>query len=336
MTMFKPWSSKQPAEHFLALHDPEADPEAIAAALLWLEQTETGQDEFSRLQRFWNACDSVVTFLPNASFAALGLNRGWSRSFVLQLAAALILAVGLASLAFVSRLSFRSHSWSESYASAVGETRILNLPDHSQIVLGGASSVTVRYDTGARRVTLNDGEALFKVAHNKRQPFIVDSGVGSIRAVGTSFDVHRSYAGTVVTVVEGAVAVQAGDASGQSAGLLRAGMQLDYSVRGKLGAARWVDATRVVSWQSGTFRYVGEPLKVVLADLNRYSERPILIDTPQIGLLEITGTVRTDGISDWLSGLASAAGLEIIETDPGVIRLRPNAHAVAWRNQIIS
>lgn len=328
--MFTPWLNKQAAEHFLALHDSEAHPDAILAALLWLEQNAANQREFDRLQQFWNACGSVETFLPNADLSQAGSSSIWERTACRLIAAALVIAMGIGCVAFLYDQGIsRPGSRGVSYASAVGETRVLNLADRSQIVLGGASAITVRYDTGVRQIVLSDGEALFNVAHDPHRPFLVDSGAGSIRAVGTSFNVHRGYAGTTVTVVHGTVEVKSRTPKEPTSGMLRSGMQLSYSADGEMTKIRRVNAAQVISWQSGTLRYAGQPLAIVLADLNRYSSRPILIDDPQVGLVEITGAVRIDGIVDWLSGLASATGLEIVDSDPGVFRLRVRAGTAA-------
>jgi transmembrane sensor len=320
--MFTPWRNRQAAEHFLALQDSEAHPDAIAAALSWLEQSEANRREFERVQRFWDACEDVSTFVPSANLSADGSSGVWKISAALLVAA----SVSAALIGVVHHYGlFQPAPRAMSYASAVGETRVLHLPDRSEIVLGGASAITVRFDNDARNIVLNDGEALFNVAHDRHRPFLVNSGAGSIRAVGTSFNVHRGYAGTTVTVVHGAVEVKSRTPKVAASNVLRPGMQLSYGIDGKMAEPRRVDAAKVVSWQTGVLRYTGEPLTVVVADLNRYSLRPILIDSPQVGLVEITGTVRTDGIADWLSGLASAAGLEIIDNDPGVIRLRMRA-----------
>jgi transmembrane sensor len=323
MTMFTRWANRQAAEHFLALHDADATPDSISAALHWLEQDEENSLAFDRLQRFWNRCDNVEMVLPSADLPQAGTSAFWRQPAFRMIAACLLIVIGIASLVFYySDDLFRREPRSVSYASAIGETRVLNMPDRSQIILGGASAVTVLYDANVRHIVLSDGEALFNVAGDPQRPFLVDSGAGSIRAVGTSFNVHRSYTGTTVTVVHGTVEIKSRNEDSQGPDLLQRGMQISYTARGELGDIRRVNVDQVTSWQSGTLRYTRQPLAAVLADLNRYTPRPILFDDPQVGLLEITGAVRTGSITDWLSGLASATGLEIIDSDPGVIRLR--------------
>ncbi|NWO96408.1 hypothetical protein GY976_25075, partial [Escherichia coli] len=58
-----------------------------------------------------------------------------------------------------------------------------------------------------RRLRLVAGEALFKVAHDKSRPFVVETRHGEVVAVGTMFDVSVGKGEAKVTVVEGVVRV---------------------------------------------------------------------------------------------------------------------------------
>lgn len=93
------------------------------------------------------------------------------------------------------------------YATDTGEQRSLALADGSTVELNSRSRIKVQYTEHERRIDLLEGQALFHVAKNKARPFIVQTGDTRLRAVGTAFDVYKTSSGTVVTVVEGRVAV---------------------------------------------------------------------------------------------------------------------------------
>lgn len=93
------------------------------------------------------------------------------------------------------------------YATNIGEQRSIVLADGSTVELNSRSRVRIRYSDSRRDVDLLDGQALFRVARNTARPFVVHSGTTDVRAVGTQFDVYKKRAGTVVTVVEGKVAI---------------------------------------------------------------------------------------------------------------------------------
>jgi transmembrane sensor len=95
------------------------------------------------------------------------------------------------------------------YTTDIGERRSLTLPDGSTVDLNARSRIRIEFSTTERRVDLLDGQALFQVAKDKQRPFIVSSSDATVRAVGTQFDVYRKSSGTIVTVLEGRVAVYA-------------------------------------------------------------------------------------------------------------------------------
>src|ERR1700733_1885339 len=93
------------------------------------------------------------------------------------------------------------------YATALGEQRSIQFQDGSTVDLNSRSMIRVKYSKQERDVELIEGQALFHVAHDVSRPFIVAVGATRVRAVGTQFDVYKRANDTVVTVVEGRVAV---------------------------------------------------------------------------------------------------------------------------------
>ena len=93
------------------------------------------------------------------------------------------------------------------YTTEVGQQRTVKLSDGSTVELNSRSTVRVRFSKGERDVDLLQGQVLFRVAKDHTRPFIVASDGMLVRAVGTQFDVYRKTEGTVVTVLEGRVAV---------------------------------------------------------------------------------------------------------------------------------
>ena len=86
------------------------------------------------------------------------------------------------------------------------------LPDGTSMSLNSDSAVTVRYNGHERVVEVERGQALFHVAHEHARRFRVIAGAAGVIAVGTEFDVFRKSGSTLVTVVEGKVAVFSGEA----------------------------------------------------------------------------------------------------------------------------
>ena len=133
--------------------------------------------------------------LPSSSHARRWF-RGWRR---LAIAASVLVILGGALTMF--ELS------APVYTTALGEQRSIQFEDGSTVELNSRSKIRVKYSKQERDVELVEGQALFHVAHDVSRPFIVAVGATRVRAVGTQFDVYKKSNGTVVTVVEGRVAV---------------------------------------------------------------------------------------------------------------------------------
>jgi transmembrane sensor len=114
---------------------------------------------------------------------------------------------GLAASVLLTLACIWLYGQRNTYSTGVGEQRSIVLNDGSTVELNSRSRVRVRFSDAERDIDLIEGQALFHVAKNPQRPFIVSADGTHIRAVGTQFDVYRKSSGTVVTVVEGKVAV---------------------------------------------------------------------------------------------------------------------------------
>jgi len=97
----------------------------------------------------------------------------------------------------------------------------------------------------------------------------------------------------------------------------RATIDAGANVAPRSEPAQTADAT---AWRSGRLAFESEPLRYVIQDVNRYSQRPIALADERIGELLITGTVRDDNIPAWLASLESAFGIRVID-EPGRVVL---------------
>lgn len=94
------------------------------------------------------------------------------------------------------------------FATALGETKEVSLPDGSKVQLNGGSTLDAAAGYGAtdRRLRLR-GEAFFEVAKDRERPFVVSAGEASAEALGTAFNVRMTLGdGSVqLSVTEGRV-----------------------------------------------------------------------------------------------------------------------------------
>ncbi|WP_430392385.1 FecR family protein [Dyella sp. 20L07] len=199
------------------------------------------------------------------------------------------------------------------YTSAVAAQRDLTLEDGSRVSLGGATQLTTRFSRDQREVVLTEGEAYFEVVHNAERPFVVQAGKLTIRDIGTAFDVRRTGDRVTISMAEGRVRIFDG-ANAKGEGLEAvAGQAVSYDPLHGTMRVSSTDPSRAASWRDARLEFDNEPLSVVVANINRYSNRPVRIVDADLAPLTFTGTVRTDAIDDWLHALPKVLPLQVQE-----------------------
>jgi len=209
----------------------------------------------------------------------------------------------------------------KTYKTAHGEQIVAQLPDGSELHLNTDSSVTVRYTRSERVVEIARGQALFRVARDERRRFRVAAGEVHVLAVGTQFDTYRRSDATIVTVVEGSVAVLAGqppppDVPGLPLDALRvnAGYQVHVDARGVLAQPTPVDVQQTVAWLQGKIAFEQRPLGEVAEEFNRYGSIPIEIDDAALRALPISGVFDAYDVDSFVAFLQTLDGVRVERT----------------------
>lgn len=209
-----------------------------------------------------------------------------------------------------------------------GEKMHITLEDGSQVFLGDRTKLAVHYGHCQRTIDLNEGEALFNVAHDPACPFIVIAGNGLIRALGTQFSVRRTLDHVTVTVAEGAVNVQSHEVqtnlSDASAGkpapqwedaLLAKGQEVSFYGSNQRSPVESEDPRVATAWLEGHREYRHEPLAYVVADIERYFGKKIVIRDEAVGRLQFTGRVYESQVADWIQALETIFPVRVSQTD---------------------
>jgi transmembrane sensor len=210
------------------------------------------------------------------------------------------------------------------FETAHGEQRTYRLSDHSLLHLNTDSAVAVRYDGKERLVELISGEAEFAVAPEPARPFRVVAGSVETRVIGTEFNVRRAPDSTVVTVVEGRVAVGSSSGANPAAFVqVGAGQQIRVAGGDLPDPPQAVDPRKATAWIHRQIVFEREPLERVAGEFNRYSSKPIEIMTPGLRSLEISGVFATDDTEAFLAFLRSLEGVRV-EVTATQIRVSQN------------
>jgi len=203
------------------------------------------------------------------------------------------------------------------YATRTGEMRTVSLADGTTIEMNTASTLAVTFTGQQRHVTLDQGEALFRVAKDTARPFLVTVGGRDVRDVGTVFNILRDHGRIVVTVESGKVSISSGDKSV----LLEAGDQL-AAEDGASEVVSHADPSQATSWRQGYLTYKEAPLSVVVADLNRYFSGRIFLSDKDAGVRRFSGILKVDDEDAVLNRLAQLLPLVVDRKSDGEVALR--------------
>lgn len=226
------------------------------------------------------------------------------------------------------------------YKTALGEQRSVVLDDGSIVQLNTLSTLVVHFDKQNRRIELPQGEAFFRVAHDKARPFVVETPFATVRAVGTEFDVYNREGGTHVAVIEGKVTVGSAVpatrvSSGGFARLrspptpsrktpeeipvvdtaipLSAGQQVTMSAA---AAPKPVSTSiaNVTAWIQRRIVLDNDEIGTAVAEFNRYNRAQMKILDPELASLRISGVFDADDPNALVMYLKEVEGVHASET----------------------
>jgi transmembrane sensor len=296
---------------------------------------------YAELERTWAAAAEAAEH-PDIAEWVDSLDRGVDRRRVGRRAiaaglAAIVLGVsgfGLYGLVAPRRLV------DQAFRTAVGQQATVSLPDGSVITLNTDTVVRTEAAKDRRLVYLDRGQAFFKVAHDRRHPFVVTAAGRTVTALGTAFDVRVDHGSLKVVLVEGKVRVEpvaaeiphVGAGSGSPAAPARAAVATEMGAGTELvarGDSDWrvtrADVAQETSWLNGKIVIRNEPLELAIAELNRYSDRKMVLDDPSLAQTRVSGVFKPGDLEGFAralgtSGLAQVSGQNDAEVRIGVVK----------------
>ncbi|GAP38653.1 Fe2+-dicitrate sensor, membrane component [Piscinibacter sakaiensis] len=321
------------------LHGPNRTRQMELNCLDWQRRSAAHRQAFERCTEIWELAGGVSAegvaraavhgARGGGADAGSGATRSARRS-VLALAGTLAGAVvlGVAWQAWQARGVFQT---------GVGEQQVAVLSDGSRLSLNTATRVRVSMSGSLRELQLEYGEAYFEVAKETR-PFVVRAGDRQVVALGTAFVVRwegaaaDAGAGVVVTLVQGQVRVQPAKAA---VAPMDAGYTMRPGERLRLPAHAGVDRSaapavdrppieRVTAWTRNEAIFDGTPLADAVAEMNRYSRTPIVLQGGgALDARRISGVFRTGDNEAFIASVAAIHRLGVRRGN-GRIELFPN------------
>jgi transmembrane sensor len=336
------------AEWFVVIHGEEVpSAESLQAWLRWMDQDEGNRQAFELVAQAWHGTPGSAALAmpsseelkadtydgeqpiaewlaksnaPSAHSTTVRRNafRRVTRAHRLRwLAAATLAAVILGSLLMNRYLSVHG-SRSDEFMTRTGEQIEMTLADGSRVWLGPKSTLRVGFTEERREIQLNSGEAFFSVKKDHSRPFVVRSTGGDITAVGTAFNVRAVADHVTVSVSEGVVTVAPKTqllALKPDSVRVGSGQQLTFAAEESIKALAIALSPTPVErsrWRDGILVYRDEPLRDVVMDVARYSDKELQFSGGAIGDLHYSGVVYMGAVDEWTSALPESFPVKIV------------------------
>ncbi|ESQ76971.1 FecR family protein [Asticcacaulis sp. YBE204] len=285
-------------------------PEMEAAFDTWLKTTPGGEAAFEDLASIWTDLPGGAEAYQRRQRSPARLRAPTHRIWFSGMAVAACAIVGLAAALWMSQ--------PQVYETRRGEIRTETLADGSVVKLNTDSKIEVQLGWKTRELKLVSGEARFDVAHDPRKPFIVETDDGTVKALGTSFIVRNESEKTTVILLKGKVGIN--PAHGSDPGLTKV---LEPGERAVIASSRKVSIDRpelkaITAWEEGKVLFSNTPLPQAIAEMNRYSGKPIVLKSQRAGGVTVSGTFRTGDSHEFARSVVHLNKLQLRDTGSGL------------------
>ncbi|CAM3354919.1 FecR domain-containing protein [Bordetella flabilis] len=284
---------REAARWLVRLHSGEAGPEDHAALERWRRTDPRHELAWQRAECLSREFGAIP---PRLGVPVLTRRSGLNRRALIKTLAVLGTALP------VGWLVYRDAAWfmgEGAYRTAVGESRDLLLADGSRIQLNTSTDLQVRYSDAARLLQLRRGEIYIQTAADAQaaaRPFLVDTAMGRLRALGTRFVVKQVTGDeTCLSVLEHRVEVTL--RSDGSRRIVDPGKEIRFTAAGfrTPPVARPSTDARAAAdppgWTRGVLQADDMRLDAFLDELSRYRRGVIRCD-PDVAALKVSGVFR--------------------------------------------
>lgn len=272
---------------------------------------------YRRVEHVWQqsqklAGDPIISDALAGAHRRARSRRAFKRLWPLVPVGVLAAALGVTVFVEKQRLAPRA------YATAIGQQRLITLPDGTHVRLDTDSQIQAQYSARQRAVTLVKGRAYFDVVHNASRPFSVVAGNTVIDDLGTRFEVREREGAVQVTLVQGSVTVE-------QAGSTAASWRLTPGQQVTTGAApaapKAVDVSATTSWTSGRLIFNDVSLEAAVTEVNRYARQRIVLASGDVGAMRVSGAFNTSDPQGFVSAVVKLYDLNAHSQADGSILL---------------
>lgn len=230
------------------------------------------------------------------------------------------------------------------YQTAVGQHSTIDLTDGSKLTINTNSLLTVDFSANERLINLVKGEIFIDVAHDTSRPLSVIVNDTVFQAVGTAFNVKKSFNESIeLLVTNGKVLIAELEAikpSSKNSSGVKMAMNLHIhnaqaATPGDKVVIKFSEATSKqqklslssedikvsLGWLDKKLIFKGKTLLDAMDEVSRYTDSEFIIPEENLRNLKIAGVFKTDDIDMLLNTLAQNFNIQHEKTANGKILL---------------
>lgn len=257
----------------------------------------------------------------------------WDSSYLARISVILIV-IGISSAFYVWRNNFfqalPGHNYTQTqpshYHTSPDQIKSLILKDSSKIILNNGSDLWIsgNYSDRKREVKL-EGEAIFKVIHNPKHPFIIHVHGAVIKDLGTTFNVkaNPNRENVQIAVTEGRVTFKSTKNKGQQATLLSEGQFGYLDLKKHISRVDNIAVENYLSWQNGNLTYTNTCLEKVCTQLGRLYDVTFDFSTSKLSNKKLTMDINRGSLENVLNVISLTLNISYQKKENKVI----------WMNQ---
>ncbi len=319
----------------------QASPDDLNLLENWHATHPEYREQFRLLEKFWNNADRMDYAYVERSFSKLiskietiegpvpaisavvapAVSR---RPFVLRLVG---IAAAILTFVLLSWLALNTTQWNNAEPVTTEQTgwivrhnnrgirSIINLPDGTKVWLNADSQLEFppEFSGSLREVALN-GEAFFDVVHKPEKPFVIKLNQGSIRVLGTSFNV-RAYDGeekieTSVSTGKVAFIPRYEGVRRQDTFYITPENKIAYNTKSEEANLQATQSSKDRSWIEGELNFYNATLPEFALSMERNFGRSIYFAVEDLDRIRISGSFKDDSLEDILFYVSRLTGLQ--------------------------
>ncbi len=231
----------------------------------------------------------------------------------------------------VGYFTWSSFQRTTEYLTSYGETRLIYLPDSSQVTLNANSQLafSTAWEPARPREVWLKGEAFF---HVRKKPAVGQSGRPSgwvkftvhtddldVNVLGTEFNVNERRGKTQVVLTSGKVRLDIKSIENSQPLTMKPGESVVVSAKESRVIKQTVNPKNYSSWTRNQLIFDNTPLSEVAILIEDNYGVPVVFRDPAQAKRRIRGTVPVDDLNILLAALANSFNLSVTREDEKII-----------------